>query len=120
MRATGVGLTRTKENDMTDNPRKLWLDPTGVDELNMYVAHSSDTMDFLNMYVEYTRTDLCNVMHVSFARENMVAKARIEKLQKELEWFAKGEFRAKHISREDLSWRIMRRARSAIKYLAAE
>jgi hypothetical protein len=40
------------------NPNMLWIDPTGVDKLNMYVGHGSDTMDYLNMDVSYTRTDI--------------------------------------------------------------
>jgi hypothetical protein len=42
---------------MTDAPETLWVDPASEDDLNMYVGHSSDTMDYLNMDVEYTRTD---------------------------------------------------------------
>jgi hypothetical protein len=73
---------------MTDGPKRLWVDPTGVDELNMYVAHASDIMDYLNMDVEYVRTDLCNVTHLSFARENMVAQARIAELEAALRQMA--------------------------------
>tara|TARA_R110000851_G_scaffold13075_2_gene44920 strand:- start:1081 stop:1389 length:309 start_codon:yes stop_codon:yes gene_type:complete len=43
---------------MTDAPETIWVDPTGVDELDMYVAHASDTMDYLNMDIAYTRTDI--------------------------------------------------------------
>jgi hypothetical protein len=43
---------------MTDSPTTLWIDPTGVDELDMYVGHTSSTMDYLNMDVSYTRTDI--------------------------------------------------------------
>ena len=43
---------------MTDAPETIWVDSTGADNLNMYVAHASNTMDYLNMDVEYTRTDI--------------------------------------------------------------
>jgi hypothetical protein len=43
---------------MTDAPQKLWVDPASMDDFSMYVGHASDTMDFLNMDVEYTRTDI--------------------------------------------------------------
>jgi hypothetical protein len=45
---------------MTNAPEKIWVDPTGVDELDMYIAHASNTMDYLNMDVEYTRTDIAD------------------------------------------------------------
>jgi hypothetical protein len=45
---------------MTHAPEKLWVDPTGVDDLDMYIAHASDTMDYLNMDVSYTRTDIAD------------------------------------------------------------
>jgi hypothetical protein len=59
----GLVLCPTCKGDTTvveetiDAPDRLWVDPTGVDELDMYVAHASDTMDYLNMDVSYTRTD---------------------------------------------------------------
>lgn len=59
---------------MTDAPEKIWVDPTGADNLNMYVAYASDTMDFLNMDVEYTRTD--------------ISQARIAELEAALKWYA--------------------------------
>jgi hypothetical protein len=43
---------------MSDAPETLWVDPSSMDDLNMYVGHDSRTMDYLNMDVEYTRTDI--------------------------------------------------------------
>jgi hypothetical protein len=105
---------------MTDAPRKIWVDPTGVDELDMYVAHASDTMDHLNMDVEYIRADTAQVMHVSFARENMVAQARIQKLEQQLDWFARGKFINEWDNVQEMVERVRRRALGAIKYLADE
>jgi hypothetical protein len=45
---------------MTGAPEKLWIDLTGFDDLDMYIAHASNTMDYLNMDVAYTRTDIHN------------------------------------------------------------
>tara|TARA_R110000744_G_scaffold19460_3_gene51385 strand:- start:851 stop:1096 length:246 start_codon:yes stop_codon:yes gene_type:complete len=52
---------------MSDAPETLWVDPTGRDDLNMYVGHDSSTMDYLNMDIKYTRTD--------------IAQARIDELK---------------------------------------
>jgi hypothetical protein len=43
---------------MTDAPETFWVDPSSEDDLNMYVGHGSSTMDYLNMDVSYTRTDI--------------------------------------------------------------
>jgi hypothetical protein len=69
---------------MTNAPEKIWIDPTGFDDLDMYFAHASNTgqtttdlpvsvfnpairsryssigssMDYLSVDVEYTRTDV--------------------------------------------------------------
>jgi uncharacterized Zn finger protein (UPF0148 family) len=48
----------TVAKEMIDAPDRLWVDPTGVDELDMYIAHASDTMDYLNMDISYTRDDI--------------------------------------------------------------
>jgi hypothetical protein len=84
---------------MTNAPDKLWVDPTGVDELDMYIAHASDTMDYLNMDVEYTRTDIADarVNHawskvyesdtasITLAAEAFTDYARIGQLERALE-----------------------------------
>jgi hypothetical protein len=59
---------RMKGTDMNHAPEKIWIDPTGVDSENMYVSHGSDTMDYLNMDVGYTRDD--------------IAEARLERMKK--------------------------------------
>jgi hypothetical protein len=59
---------------MTDAPETLWVDPASEDDLSMYVGHSSDTMDYLNMDVEYTRTAYL-----------VAAKARIAELESALD-----------------------------------
>jgi hypothetical protein len=70
--------------------------------------------------VEYPLSPQRHVTHISFARENMIAKARIQKLQQELEWFARGKFIGDGQSGQEMAWLIIRRARGAIKYLADE
>jgi hypothetical protein len=54
---------------MTDLPEKLWVDPTSVDVNNMYVGHGSDTMDYLNMDVQYTRTATSDLRIAELERE---------------------------------------------------
>jgi hypothetical protein len=52
---------------MNDAPETLWVDPSSMDDLDMYVGHDSSTMDYLNMDVEYARSD--------------IAQARIKELE---------------------------------------
>jgi hypothetical protein len=59
---------------MTDAPETIWVDPSSMDDLNMYVGHASSTMDYLNMDVEYTRTAYL-----------VAAQARIAELEAALE-----------------------------------
>jgi hypothetical protein len=56
---------------MANAPETLWVDPSSMDDLNMYVGHDSRTMDYLNMDVEYTRAD--------------ISQARIAELESQLD-----------------------------------
>jgi hypothetical protein len=51
--------------ETAEHPKMLWVDPTGVDELNMYVGHASATMDYLNMDVAYIRKDISDANYKS-------------------------------------------------------
>jgi thiamine kinase-like enzyme len=68
--------TRLALYEAAEHPKMLWVDPTGVDELNMYVGHASATMDYLNMDVAYIRKD--------------IADARTTKLEDTLKEIMKG------------------------------
>jgi hypothetical protein len=58
-----------------------------------------------------------HVTYVSYFRENMIANARIKKLEQELDWFARGKFIEEGTSGQEMAGRIVRRARGAIQYL---
>jgi hypothetical protein len=76
---------------MADAPETLWVDPSSQDDLNMYVGHSSDTMDYLNMDVEYTRAARCQALLVEFqiiSEVNSRAQARIAELEAALQEIA--------------------------------
>jgi hypothetical protein len=72
---------------MNDTPEKLWVDPTGVDDLDMYIAHASDTMDYLNMDIPYIRKD--------------ISDSRIEKLEQALRFYV-----ANHLIPDEGPWGI--------------
>jgi hypothetical protein len=57
---------------------------------------------------------------ICVSRELMVAQARIQKLEQQLDWFARGKFINEWDSGHDMAARVMRRALGAIKYLADE
>jgi hypothetical protein len=62
---------------MTNAPEKLWVDLTGFDDLDMYIAHDSNTMDYLNMDVSYTRTDISQARIAELEQAlGRIAKAR--------------------------------------------
>ncbi len=55
---------------------------------------------------------------LSYASENIIANARIKKLEQTLDWFASGCFIEGSDYDRDLAWRVIQRARGAIKYLS--
>jgi hypothetical protein len=57
---------------------------------------------------------------IQVSRDLMVAQARIQKLEQELQWFACGKFIGGNETGHDMAERIIRRARGAIKYLSGE
>jgi uncharacterized coiled-coil protein SlyX len=79
---------------MADAPETLWVDPTSRDELNMYVGHDSSTMDYLNMDIKYTRTDITDAPNSNISalckqlakvsKERTDAQARIAELESQL------------------------------------
>jgi phospholipid N-methyltransferase len=74
---------------MIDAPETLWVDPSSMDDLNMYVGHDSRTMDYLNMDVEYTRTDISqayiDAIDSLLMFLSVPAQARIKQLEAALE-----------------------------------
>jgi hypothetical protein len=74
--AAETSLALYEAAEVVEHPKLLWVDPTGVDELSMYVGHASATMDYLNMDVAYIRKD--------------IPDARIAKLRKALVWISLG------------------------------
>jgi len=76
--AAETRLALYEAEETAEQPKLLWVDPSSMDELNMYVGHASATMDYLNMDVAYIRKDISDA-HIKKLQDTLKQVKKTDK-----------------------------------------